>query len=100
MMGATGATVTRQISVKNVVGTGMLSAIRTSANDTLTATAKVCTSPISSDATKAPESEPSPPTTTTTNRIGPSSAAILDWVTSAGPAITPATPANAEPTPN
>ena len=38
--------------------------------------------------------------TTTTNRIGPSSAAMFDCVTSAGPAITPATAASAQPRPN
>ena len=63
-------------------------------------TAKVWISPIRSEATKAPGSEPSPPTTITTNRIGPSRAAMSDWVTSAGPAMTPATAASAVPTPN
>ena len=48
----------------------------------------------------APGNEPRPPTTTTTKRIGPSSPAMFDCVTSAGPAITPATAASAVPTPN
>ena len=47
-----------------------------SASETLTATAKVWIRPISKDAMKAPGSEPRPPTTTTTNRIGPSAAAM------------------------
>src|SRR5208282_340136 len=72
----------------------------TSATERLTETANVWTSPINSEARNAPDSEPSPPTTTTTNRIGPSNPAIFDWVTSAGPAITPATAASPVPTPN
>ena len=44
-----------------------------SASEPSTETAKVCTRPISSEATNAPDSEPSPPTTMTTNKIGPSS---------------------------
>ena len=44
----------------------------TPASEPFIATAKVWTRPISSEATKAPASEPSPPTTMTTNRIGPS----------------------------
>ena len=64
------------------------------------ATAKVWIKPISSEATKAPPSEPRPPTTMTTNRIGPSEAAIDGCVTSAGPAMTPASPASPAPAPN
>ena len=49
---------------------------------------------------KAPASEPSPPITTITNTMLPSTSAIPGKVVSTGPAITPATPANAVPTPN
>jgi len=45
-----------------------------SASDAFTDTANVWIRPISSEAANAPDSEPSPPTTTTTNRIGPSKA--------------------------
>src|SRR5262249_21979949 len=48
------------------------------ASDPFSATAKVWISPIRSEAMKAPGSEPRPPNTMTTNRIGPSIAAILD----------------------
>src|SRR3954447_26222220 len=42
-----------------------------SASDTSNTTAKVWISPIRIEAMKQPESEPSPPNTTTTNTIGP-----------------------------
>src|SRR5271157_2202240 len=67
-MGASSAIVTFQRSPRNGGATGP----RTSAKEKFIATAKVCTRPISSEATKAPVSEPRPPTTMTTNRIGPS----------------------------
>ena len=51
--------------------------------------------PISSDATKAPASEPMPPTTTTTKMIEPTVAAIAGSVTKVLPPITPASPASA-----
>jgi hypothetical protein len=44
------------------------------------------------EATKVPVSEPRPPTTMTTKRIGPSIAAMDGCTTSAGPAMTPAMP--------
>jgi hypothetical protein len=77
----------------------MPSGRKRSASDALIATAKVWTKPMSSEATNAPAREPSPPTTTTTKRIGPSSPAMLAWVTRAGPAMTPAMAASAVPTP-
>jgi len=64
------------------------------------ATAKVCMTPISSEAKKAPANEPSPPTTTTTNTIAPSVSAIAGSVTKVLPPITPASPANPVPAPN
>src|SRR5579863_6313672 len=101
MIGAICATVTFHTSNSTPLDGGATpTRPSTSATERLTETANVCTSPISSEATNAPASEPSPPTTTTTNRIGPSDAAMFDWVTSAGPAITPATAASPVPTPN
>ena len=51
------------------------------ASDWSIATAKVWITPISSDARKAPASEPMPPTTTTTKMIEPTAAAIAGSVT-------------------
>lgn len=56
--------------------------------------------PISSEAMKAPTSEPMPPTTATTKTIDPTAAAIDGSVTNALPPITPASPASAQPPPN
>ena len=53
-----------------------------------TPTAKVWMMPISSDATKAPASEPMPPTTTTTKITEPTVAAMPGSVTKALPPIT------------
>src|SRR4051794_2010955 len=100
MIGAICAMVTPQMSDSQVDAQSGLSGPNAPASEPFIDTANVCTSPIRSEATKAPGSEPSPPTTTTTNRIGPSNPAMLDCVTSAGPAITPATAASAVPTPN
>ena len=96
MIGASSAIVTCQRSSMNGGATGP----KTWAREPFIATAKVWIKPIMSEATKAPAREPSPPTTMTTKRIGPSSAAIEGCVTSAGPAITPARPASAAPAPN
>ncbi len=65
-----------------------------------TPTANVWITPISSDATKAPDSEPMPPTTTTTKITDPTVAAMPGSVTKALPPITPASPASAAPPPN
>src|ERR1700734_485683 len=99
-MGATCATVTFQMSDSQVEAYSGLSGPNIPASEPSIDTAKVCNRPISSEAINAPGSEPRPPTTTTTNRIGPSNPAMFDCVTSAGPAITPATAASAVPTPN
>ncbi len=56
--------------------------------------------PIASDAMKAPASDPSPPTTTTTKTIGPRAAAMPGSVMNALPPITPASAASAVPPPN
>ena len=64
------------------------------------ATAKVCSTPISSDARNAPANEPMPPTTTTTKMMEPTVAAMPGSVTNALPPITPAKPASAAPPPN
>ena len=48
---------------------------------------------------KAPESDPSPPTTTHTKTIEPKRNAIPGNVVKEGPAITPAKPARPVPTP-
>ena len=53
--------------------------------------------PISSEAISAPESDPRPPTTTTTNTIEPTACASVGWVSSVKPPITPASPASALP---
>src|SRR3954467_14575823 len=100
MIGAICATVTPQISDSQVEAQAEPSGPHAPASEPFIDTANVCTSPISSEATKAPGSDPSPPTTTTTNRIGPRNPPMLDCVTSAGPAITPATAASAVPAPN
>ena len=62
-------------------------------------TAKVCSTPIRSEAMKAPTSDPMPPTTATTNTIDPTAAAIDGSVTNALPPMTPARPASAAPPP-
>src|ERR1700722_19301522 len=92
MIGASWAIVTCQRSPSSVGASGP----RIWASEASIATANVCTMPISREATSAPVSEPKPPTTTTTKRIGPSKLAISGWVTSAGPAMTPARPAGAK----
>src|SRR4029434_9904321 len=56
--------------------------------------------PISIDAISAPDSEPRPPTTTTTNTIGPIACASVGCVRSMKPPMTPAKPASALPTAN
>ena len=49
----------------------------------------------------APQIEPSPPITTTANTMAPERAAAMPgWVVKALPAITPASPASAQPAPN
>ena len=72
MTGASSAIVTFQRSPRNGGATGP----KTSAKEKFIATANVCTRPIKSEATNAPVSEPRPPTTMTTNRMGPSSDAM------------------------
>ncbi|GLR93590.1 hypothetical protein ACVIU7_000227 [Bradyrhizobium liaoningense] len=100
MIGATCAIVTFQMSERAEGPPAESSGPKTLASEPFNATAKVCTRPMTSEATKAPGKEPRPPNTMTTNRIGPSAAAMSDCVTSAGPAMTPARPASALPTPN
>ncbi len=56
--------------------------------------------PISSGRQNAPQIEPRPPITTTANTIAPSDAAMPGCVVKALPAITPASPASAQPAPN
>ena len=73
----------------------MPSACEALSSDVSKPTAKVWTTPISSEATKAPASEPMPPTTTTTKMIEPTAAAIAGSVTKVMPPITPARPASA-----
>src|SRR5258706_12260715 len=100
-MGATCATETRQVAPSNVFDADEKPEFaNTSDRERLLDTAKVCKSPIKREARNAPFSEPNPPTTTTTNRIGPRRAAIVACVTSAGPAITPAIAAKAAPRAN
>ena len=89
-----------------IVGTGKYrnmqecaKAISISAAPILYEAAKVCSHPINSDATNAPNNDPSPPTTTHTNTIDPSRNAMPGKVVSDGPAITPAKPAKPVPTP-
>ena len=55
---------------------------------------------MSSEATKAPGSDPMPPTTTTTKTTEPTVAAIAGSVTKVAPPTTPASAASAAPTPN
>jgi hypothetical protein len=62
-------------------------------------TEKVWMQPISSEATKAPPSEPRPPTTTMTKTMLPTAAAMPGSVTKALPPMTPASPASAVPPP-
>ncbi len=61
--------------------TGLPSELSRLASDQSMATAKVCTTPISSEATKAPASEPMPPTTTTTKMMEPTDMAMAGSVT-------------------
>ena len=78
---------------------GMPTALATSPTEMFRATAKVCTMPMRTEATIAPVSEPRPPMTTTTNTMLPRTWAMPGKVPRTGPAMTPASPASAEPMP-
>jgi hypothetical protein len=98
--GAIWATVTLVSSCRKPVGSSTTPAAASALPmETSSATATVCTTPMRIEATRAPLSEPSPPMTTTTNTMLPSTCAMPGNVPSTGPAITPASPASAQPMP-
>src|SRR6185295_20351839 len=73
---------------------------RKSAIDTLRPTENETNRPIISDATRAPTTDPSPPTTTTTNTRVPKLTAMVGPVGKNAPATPPARPAKAAPPAN